>query len=167
MATSYDYSSYPTPPYDTTQMPHQPPTRPMRSNSSQPHSPHQQSAFNSPSAQYSPASYAPYGMPPSGQWAGDNWNHYNQTFPPQPVPEVPFNSGPGRPEAPPSSPQDQRNYASNQPTSPDSRRNEERYVSSPIAAPQPKPRRRAKETPVNHSPPTTSGLDFVKVCYLV
>lgn len=160
MATSYDYSSYPTP-YDTTQMPQQPPTRPMRPNSSQPHSPHQPSAFNSPSAQYSPASYAPYGIPSSGQWTGESWNHYNQSFP-QPISEVPFSSGPGRPDAPPNPPQDQRNYIPNQP-SPDSHRTDERYASSPIVANQDKPRRRAKDLSPTHSPSASSGLDFTKV----
>lgn len=159
MAASYDYSPYPAP-YDTTQIPQQPPAR--RPNSSESHSPHQTSAFNSPSAQYAPAPYAPYGIPPSAQWTGDNWNHYNQAFPPQSVAEVPFNSGPGRPEAPPNPPQDQRNYIPSQ-SSPDPRRADEHYASSPIVADQAKPRRRAKDISPTQSPSASPGLDFTKV----
>ena len=167
MATSYDYPPYPTSSYDPTQMPPQPPPRQMRSGSSQPHSPHQQQTFNSPPAQYPPAPYGPYGMPqPSGQWPGENWSHYNQSFGPPPIPDPSFTSGPGRPEPVPSAPPDQRSYPPSQP-SPDPRRNEERYAPSPADAPPQKPRRREKDVPDSKSPAPAAGLDFAKVYNLV
>jgi hypothetical protein len=165
----YDYSSYPPPPpsYDNAQVP-QAPLRPMRSNSSsQPHSPHQQSQFNPPQPPY-PPNYAPgpY-MPPPPQWTGDNWTHYNQSFPPtapppppQP-PEGPFSSGQSRPEAVPSSSTESRSY----PLIPNSdpRRIDERQGPLPNPA-QPKSRRREKESsPSAVSPVTPTGLDFMKV----
>jgi hypothetical protein len=164
MATSYDYPPYPTSSYDPTQMPPQPPARQMRSGSSQPHSPHQPPTFNSPPAQYPPAPYGAYGMPPSaGPWPAENWSHYNQSFGPPPIPDASFTSGPGRPEPVPSAPQDQRHYPPSQP-SPDPRRNEERYAPPPDAASQ-KQRRREKDVPNSKSPVPVSGLDFAKVCY--
>lgn len=159
MAT-YDYSAYPPSSYDPPQIHPQPPARQMRSSSSQPHSPHQQQTFNSPPAQYPSTPYGPYGVPPSsGQWGGENWSHYNQSFGPPPIPDASFTSGPGRPEPVPGAPQDQRSYPPSQPNS-DSRRNEERYVPPAVDAP-PKLRRREKDAP---SPAPASGLDFAKVC---
>ena len=166
MATSYDYPTYPTSSYDPTQIAPQPPTRQMRSSSSQSHSPHQQAAFNSPPAQYPSAPYGPYGMPPSGQWAGENWSHYNQSFGPPPIPDASFTSGPGRPEPVSSVPQDQRSYPPAQPN-PDLRRNEERYVPPPVEAPPQKPRPRENDAAASTSPGPAAGLDFAKVCNLV
>lgn len=166
MATSYDYPSYPTSSYDPTQIPPQPPSRQMRSSSSQPHSPPQTATFNSPPAQYPPATYAPYGIPQSsGQWPGENWSHYNQTFGPPPIPDPSFTSGPGRPEPMPSAPQLQRNYSPSQ-TSPDPR-NEERYAQPPADTPPQKPRRREKGTSGSKSPVPATAMDFTKVMILL
>lgn len=184
------YEAAPMPPHT------QNPTRPIRPNSSsqsqpqsqpQPHSPHQQHTFNSPPTQYPPpppqtTPYAPppqYGMPPSqpqppppptppqsGQWTAETWNHYNQSFPHQPVNDVGFSSGPGRPpDSVPNPPhQERRNYSPSQP-SPDARRVEERYAPAPAASspPKPPPKRRDKDTSSTQSSTSPSGLDFNKV----
>ena len=184
MATTYDYAPYPTSAYDTTQIPPQPQVRSMRQTPSQPHSPHQpQPPFNSPPAQYPPQpspyvtpshphAHPQYAMPPppAAQWTQESWNHYNQYQQP-PIPDVGFQSGPGRPEPPsnpapppPAPPSDQRSYAPSQ-TSPDVRHDEEHYVLTPVAmAPSKPPRRRDKDTPSStQSPSTPSVLDFAKV----
>jgi hypothetical protein len=169
IGSSYEYSSYP-PSYENTQVP-QPPLRSMRSTSSHSPHPHPQSQFNAPPSQPSyPAPYtsAPYAMPQPPppqpqQWTGESWTSYNQSFsPPAPIHEVPFNSGPGRPD---SMSAEQRTYASN----PDPRRSDDRQAappptSGPSATSQPK-RRREKESPTALGVPSAlPGLDFVKVC---
>lgn len=166
--SNYDYSAYPPPPppptYDNSQM-NQAPLRPMRStSSSQPHSPPQQPQYNPPPSSY-PPNYGPgpyMTQPPQSQWSSDNWGaHYNQSYPPPPPPpltETPATSGPGRPDAIPSSLTEPRGYI-NPPNNPEPRRIEERPQ-----PPNPLPRRREKDSPpVIVSPGTPTGLDFMKV----
>src|ERR1700722_7362297 len=175
MNTSYEYAPYPQSTYESQQIP-QPPLRSVRSGSA-PHSPHQHSQF--PSQNPYPSNYPPpppYPMaqppaPPPPQWAPEAWTNYNQPFSsPAPIQDVPFNSGPGRPNDPtvPPTSVEPRPYSSSQsnPT-PNPRPTPDRPPTPPpgpaVPATQPK-RRRDKETP---APPSGSDtpprLDFLKV----
>jgi hypothetical protein len=166
MTSTYEYASYPTaPPYEPASIPQsqqqQPAVRPMRSNSSQPHSPHVQSTFNQPPSPYQ-QTYAPvpYGISQSTQqWTttSENWSNYNsQSFPPPPISETPFSSGPGRPEiAPHPPPIEQRAFGSGQ-SNPDPRRVDERLAVPPTSASSHSKGRRRE----NESSPTTTYLDI-------
>lgn len=194
-SSSYEYAHYqPTPPYEPTQIPHpqhqQPPAvRHIRS-TSQPQSPHTQTSFTHPPPPppHSPAyqhqqqpSYPPtYTMnqPPTQQqqWqptgggggGGSGWPHYTtQAFPPAPIPEVSFNSGPGRPDVEPTpSSSMERGVMDSGPSNPDARRNEEQRPAVPPSTPsQPRSRRREKESPLRATVlnSTTTTIDFTKV----
>ena len=185
LGSSYEYASYP-PSYENAQI-QQPPLRSMRSTSSQSHSPHPhphpQPQFNpAPSQPSYPAPYSPspYTMPQQQQqppppppppqqqqWTSETWTSYGQNFSPTaPIQDVPFNSGPGRPDSSmPSSSSEQRTYASN----PDPRRVDDRQVPPPTLSGPPAPavqakRRREKDSPLGPSIPNAlPGLDFTKV----
>jgi hypothetical protein len=172
ITSPYEYAGYP-PPYENTQIPQQLPLRPMRPTSSHSPNPHPQfspstqphSSYHHPSA-YTSTTYVTQHAP---QWNGDNWTQYNQSFPPPPppppIPQVPFNSGPGRPEAVASVLADQRAYPSPQPI-PEPRHNDERHVVPPAPGPisQTKTRRKNRESPSTGGlPGTPPGMDFMKV----
>jgi hypothetical protein len=175
MTSSYEYAQYqPAPPYEPTQISHpqQNPVRHIRSNTSQPQSPHTQTSFSHPqSPGYQQTSYPPatYGISPPAtqQWQPTSgaWPHYtSQPFPPAPIPDVPFNSGPGRPGVEPTtSPMDQRMMDSS-PPNPDPRRNEERPAVPPSVPSPRSSRRRDKESPIRATFTNTAPtIDFLKV----
>ena len=177
--SSYDYSSYPTTPFEPTAPPAQPPARQVRPNTSQTQSPQQQSTFQ-PSPSY--ASSTPY--PSSSytiasahaqQWQQESWasQQYTQSFPSQPVQaEMTYTTTASRSDAPPpvSTPDTRGFPPSTLPQPHEPRRQDSGYsqsfpTSSHTSSP-PRTRRREKDSPAIAPVPATasaSGPDFTKV----
>ncbi|KDQ50741.1 hypothetical protein JAAARDRAFT_141497 [Jaapia argillacea MUCL 33604] len=170
--TAYDYSSYPTSPYDQNQYPpNPPPPRPMRT-TSQPHSPPQQPTYQPAGPSPYPPGYGagPYSMPPQPQpqWTGEGWAQYSQAYSAPPATQDPsFNSGPGRPEYVQNSPNEQRPpYVPPQPTNQEPRRYSEPSQRPTGVTPQAQPKQRDRDprsevTP--RIPNAPAGLDFLKL----
>lgn len=175
--SSYDYSSYPTTPFESTAPPAQASGRTVRSNTSQTQSPQQPPNFQpSPpyasSTTYPPASYT---MPPAHaqQWQQESWapQQYTQPFTSQPVQaEMTYASTAPRPDAPaPVSTPDTRGFPpSNLQPQHEPRRQESGFsqslpTSSHNSSP-PRTRRREKDSPaITPAAATASGPDFAKV----
>jgi hypothetical protein len=154
MNTSYEYAGYPQNAY-----------HPIRSQSP---STFNQQHQQQPQAPYQPA--YPYPVPQQHQWPADNWSTYAPQFQQPPMQEIPFNSGPGRPDQPPQNPLDHRQYSAPQPIpGQDPRRAPDRPTptTGQVAVVQQKRRRDKDPNGPTTSPPgipgTPPGLDFMKV----
>ena len=176
--SSYDYSSYPTTPFEhTNPPPAQAAGRPVRSSTSQTQSTQQQPNFQ-PSPSYgSSATYpsAPYSISSTQaqQWQQESWapQQYAQPFTSQSMQaEMTYTSTAPRPDAPPPvSTPDARGFPpSNLPPPHEPRRQDSGY-SQPLPASShnsspPRTRRREKDSPaIAPAAATGSGPDFAKV----
>lgn len=176
--SSYDYSSYPTTPYESTAPPAQASGRAVRSNTSQTQSPQQQPNFH-PSPPYpSPTTYpsASYSIPSAHaqQWQQESWasQQYTQPFTSQSMQtEMTYTSTAPRPDAPPPvSAPDTRGFPPSSLQQPhESRRQDSGYLQSLPASSHnsspPRTRRREKESPAiaPAAAATASSPDFAKV----
>ncbi|KAG9309888.1 hypothetical protein JVU11DRAFT_9918 [Chiua virens] len=179
--SSYDYSSYPTTPFEHTTAP--PPAqasgRPVRSNTSQTQSPQQQPSFQpSPSYTSSTPTYpsAAYNIPSTHaqqQWQQEPWasQQYAQPFTSQSMQaEMTYTSTAPRADAPPPvSTPDARGFpAGSLPPSHEPKRQDSVYsqslpASSHSSSP-PRTRRREKDSPAIAPAATSgSGPDFAKM----
>lgn len=176
--SSYDYSSYPTTPFESTAPPAQASGRPVRSNTSQTQSPQQQSSFQ-PSPSYASSNTYPsasYNISSAHaqQWQQESWasQQYTQPFTSQSMQaEMTYASTAPRPDAPPpASTPDTRGFPpSNLPPPHEPRRQDSGYsqslpTSSHNTSP-PRTRRREKDSPAiaPAAAATASAPDFAKV----
>ncbi|KAF8552877.1 hypothetical protein OG21DRAFT_1510962 [Imleria badia] len=177
--SSYDYSSYPNTPFESTAPPAQASGRAVRSNTSQTQSPQQQSSFQpSPSyassTTYPSASYNISSAHAAQQWQQESWasQQYTQPFTSQSMQaEMTYASTAPRPDAPPpvSTPDTRGFPPSSLPPPHEPRRQDSGYsqslpASSHNASP-PRTRRREKDSPAiaPAAAATASAPDFAKM----
>ncbi|KAF8449337.1 hypothetical protein L210DRAFT_960166 [Boletus edulis BED1] len=172
--SSYDYPSYPTTPFESAAPPAQPSGRPVRSNTSQTHSPQQQPSFQ-PSPPYASSTTYPsasYSISPAHaqQWQQESWasQQYTQPYTSQSVQaEMTYTSTAPRPDAPVSTP-DTRGFPPSLPPPHEPRRQDSGYSQPlPASAHNPSPprtRRREKDSPaIAPAATSASGPDFAKL----
>ncbi|KZT09832.1 uncharacterized protein LAESUDRAFT_711730 [Laetiporus sulphureus 93-53] len=171
-ASPYGYAPYPAPPYDPAHYAQSMPRQPIRSASTQAHSPHPPPQPYSASQQSYPPQ-PPYGPPPyavaphpTGPWSHEAWAHYPHPYPaphpPQPPDQNPsYPPNGARADAPPV---DHRAYQAG-PSRPEPHRTDERPSRPVEAAPQSKVRKTKENEPPAPAPPRSPplGLDLTKL----